>query len=488
MATTTVTGPDGTEYDVEHPDNATENQILEFAAQEFSGPVDFDAGTALSNIPNSGQQYLTDMWEGVKGLVQDTGVGVSRFAQNLTGLADEAEAAGVPRSTPPTSQLISGVAQHITGLADEDTSPNQSAEMVSAVGDYYGDRYGGVDELKKTAMNDPVGLLADVGGIIGAPLTGGASLLPKATKAGKIARTAAKAVTAIDPATYPTHLLNAVPTEFLYRKGMKIRGRDRADVLKTSEYGVERGLTSTDAGLAKTRKLAEEKLATRDKMLQEMPPVESTEIFSEVKGLEKTRGSVRGSVTPTKDVPDIKKAVKDYNTAIGAEYPAQGGVTPQAHKRLIPARDINDMKITLYKAADDAFGTDMPTAVMDTYKAIAKGAKQTLEKRNPRIKGVNEELGFLGNLVDTIEPGVSTAERRAIAGIDLPTRRLTNSDTAGLIASIVGQKSAQFATIVRQLRKNPAKYAAARNALIQTGRTYQEADRELQRLLEEEID
>ena len=478
MATTTVTGPDGTEYDVEHPDNATENQILEFAAQEFSGPVDFDAGTALSNVPNSTQRYLTDMWEGVKGLTQDAGVGVSRFVQNRTGLADEAEAAGVPRPTPPTSQLISGVAQHLTGLADEDTSPNQSAEMVSAVGDYYGARYGGVDALKKTAMNDPVGLLADVGGIAGAPLTLGASLLPKATKAGKIARTAAKAVTAIDPATYPTRVLNAVPTEFLYRKGMKLRGRDRADILKTSEYGVERGLVSTDAGLEKTRNLRTEKLAERDKILQEMPPVETTDIFSEVKGLEKTRKSVRGSVTPTKDVSDIQKTVKAYNKAIDAEYPS--GEIPAAH--------VNDMKMALYKAADDAFGTDMPTAVMDTYKAIARGAKQTLEKRNPRIKGVNEEVGFLGNIVDTIDPGVSVAERGAIAGIDLPTRRLTNSDTAGLIASLLGQKSAEFAAIVRQLRKNPAKYAAARNALIQTGRSVQEADRELQRLLKEEIE
>jgi hypothetical protein len=71
-------------------------------------------------------------------------------------------------------------------------------EMARAVGEYFADRYGGIDNIKETFAKDPVGFLGDASVI----LTGGGTLAARSggtlSKAGNIARRVGRA---IDPAT-----------------------------------------------------------------------------------------------------------------------------------------------------------------------------------------------------------------------------------------------------------------------------------------------
>lgn len=46
MPVTVVTAPDGTEYEVSHPDTATDEEILAYARQEFGKPVAEDKENA----------------------------------------------------------------------------------------------------------------------------------------------------------------------------------------------------------------------------------------------------------------------------------------------------------------------------------------------------------------------------------------------------------------------------------------------------------
>lgn len=66
----------------------------------------------------------------------------------------------------------------------------------SAVGDFYKERYGGLENLHDTLIKDPVGIVADLAGVL---TGGGAAAAKMAGAAGKVGKIAGKIGTAIDP-------------------------------------------------------------------------------------------------------------------------------------------------------------------------------------------------------------------------------------------------------------------------------------------------
>ena len=72
-----------------------------------------------------------------------------------------------------------GVASKAAGALGVDQDPEEKAKTeaaADAVGQFFKDRYGGVDEFKNTLAHDPVGLIAD----LSAALTGGSTLAARA--------------------------------------------------------------------------------------------------------------------------------------------------------------------------------------------------------------------------------------------------------------------------------------------------------------------
>ena len=487
MSESTVTGPDGKKYRVTHPEGATDaEKIAHVRAKVDAGkPVEYDYERSLEQAGPSALKYGQDMYEGVKS------------AANWVG-----EAAGGHFSDPAPSRALQGAVQLATGnefeprekfdLNDPATSdaafprwleqqeqPRQlteKAQLAQGIGEHYSDRYGGMDEIKTTAMEDPIGMLADMSGVATLGLSGAANTAKFAgvnTKVVKALEKARKVATALDPATLPTHALNVVPTELMYRKGLNVKGRDRADIKETAKYGLEQGITPSDAGLNQARLKMQQAAEQRTGMMEDMTDINIGEIYQHVEALRGKRGSIRGSVAPSTDSKVIKQTAIDHAGELIKEYPT-----------VIPAQHVNDIKTSLYNAADDAYGDAVPRAQMDTYKAIGRGAKDSLESRNPKIREVNEEMGMLGNLIDTLDPSAIHSNEIKSIGVDLATRRVTDSDAAGIAMNIVGQRAAATAVLVKQLRENPTVYAAARLALLQAGRTEQEADAELRKLID----
>lgn len=86
--------------------------------------------------------------------------------------------------------LGKGVASKAAGALGVQQDPEKKAKTeasADAVGQFFADRYGGVDEFKNTLAHDPVGLIAD----LSVALTGGAGLAARAP--GVVGRTAAVA-------------------------------------------------------------------------------------------------------------------------------------------------------------------------------------------------------------------------------------------------------------------------------------------------------
>ena len=83
----------------------------------------------------------------------------------------------------------------------------EAEKYADAVGQFFADRYGGEEELKRTLATDPVGFLADASAV----LSGGGTLAARAPgMAGKIGKMTATAGRAIDPMTYAARVPGAV--------------------------------------------------------------------------------------------------------------------------------------------------------------------------------------------------------------------------------------------------------------------------------------
>jgi hypothetical protein len=159
--------PDGRIARFEVPDGTTPDQAQSMMEEHFAPkaapPAETEKPSALaqmvSNIPGSAARFaggifdaVTSPVQTVKGLADMAAGGLRNLApQSIRGFIDRAD-------NPETTQRISGAAD--------------------AAGQFYKDRYGGMENIKRTAIEDPVGALADVSTLLagGGMLARGASM------------------------------------------------------------------------------------------------------------------------------------------------------------------------------------------------------------------------------------------------------------------------------------------------------------------------
>ena len=141
---------------------------------------------ALSNLPSSAKREVQALWDAV------------------TSPIETAKTVG---------QLGSGILQNVlpddvVQMIGED---EESQQLASAVGEYFADRYGGIENIKRTIATDSAGFLADLAGTISGGSTIAAKVIANAAKAGKGAKLArvpaaleqvSKYASRIDPITF----------------------------------------------------------------------------------------------------------------------------------------------------------------------------------------------------------------------------------------------------------------------------------------------
>jgi hypothetical protein len=132
-------------------------------------------------------------------------------SQTPDGIGDTLKRAGqnfLPSAQRFGSDIVSmvsdpvGTLQNVgnlaAGVAEKFVPGEQQHEKyANAVGSFFADRYGGMDNLKRTMANDPVGFLSDLSVV----MSGGAGLagkLPMLERAGRAASVAARAIDPIN--------------------------------------------------------------------------------------------------------------------------------------------------------------------------------------------------------------------------------------------------------------------------------------------------
>jgi len=156
--------------------------------------------------------------------------------------------------------------------------------------------------------------------------------------------------------------------------------------------------------------------------------------------------------------------------------------------------DMQKLKRKLYKKVNyntlNKKAKDLP--VEETRKAMARGAKETLETLDPRLKGYNKDLGNLLDLSDPLTQSVGRIQNRDLLGIGIPMKVLAGETVQPGIGGLLGLLSGvadsplnkaalglklgkiQQAPIAGLLTDNSLKALLIRKALLEAERTHEE--------------
>ena len=187
----------------------SQNPYRQPAKQEEQESKSFDLGKALSNIPSSGVQ-----------MVKDIGSALFHPVETVKGLGT----------------LVKGGFEKLTPGVQE------SEASFDALINFYKDRYGSIDNLKRTVEEDPVGFAADLADV----LTLGGSAVSKVGKVSKVAKIAdigsdiAKLGKFIDPVSIPSKVFGSLAKKFSGKSFAPLASKIDTDVKALADkYKIE---------------------------------------------------------------------------------------------------------------------------------------------------------------------------------------------------------------------------------------------------------
>lgn len=340
-----------------------------------------------------------------------------------------------------------------------------------AVANHYKERYGGMENIGRTAYEDPVGFLADVSvlssGVGAAAKIPAAAKFPAAVKAGEMA---SKIGLATDPIAAPLALATkAIPAgvpERLYQSALKPTPKGFRKVEPTTgerkliATGLREGIPVSGGGYAKTDKLVdaleqstEEALkagkqagetidpvavARRvDPLLSKNSPFQTVDPASDLSAIEGVKSRFLENHTPP--VPPAPVIVGPN----GKPFPPPPPPPPTP----IPIEEAQAIKRNTYRQLKDKYGKQ-GAAATEAEKAIARGLKEEIINLHPELRQAGERQGALIELQDELERYLRRHGNREIVSLGLPM-------TISAGAELAGGKGAVIAGLMKKVIEEP---------------------------------
>jgi hypothetical protein len=335
--------------------------------------VDFSFGKMVKNIPGSLGKLASDLVYPIMHPV-DTAVGVGRVARGAV------------------EKLVPGE-QEYEKYADQ-------------VGQMMVGRYGGMDALKTTIMEDPAGFVADLSAV----LTAGGSTAARAPGlVGKLGKATQKVGTAIEPVNIAANLAKS-GVRPLVPKGLPGAMYERAAGFSTTksiperkaltQTGLDYDLMPTVKGVEKLEKSMNQIDSKINALISSADTTGKTiPSWAVLKHLEKVRKEVGG---PRLEAKANLKIVDD----IAEDYVNR---MRDLGKNSFSVKEMQDWKTDVYdKVRWHPSRPTVTSAKEKSYKAMARGAKESIESIVPEITAPNVEMG---RLLDLEGPLQQTAAR-----------------------------------------------------------------------------
>lgn len=445
---------------LEFPDG-TDPEIVKAAVKKYlAKPVDFDAMEMVGNIPRSAKNFGRDM--------------IHPFVHPI----ETAKSLG---------NLAMGVGEKlIPGEQEHEVYADATGQMIA-------DRYGSVNALKRTAMNDPVGMLSDAAGIA----TVGGGLAAKAPgTVGKVGRAVQTVGKAIDPVNLAMNTAkaglgvltpNGLPAS-LYESSAKFRPSiDPAQRRSMTDTALREGIMPTSAGLAKAHGIIREINTQIDSLIDDATnrgvSVSRENLYQHLGKVKGKLGGVKLNAADDLSVVDsIADALDEHLEKLGKD-----SLTP---------RELQEFKKDAYTRINfDIQQGQASFAKNETAKALAKAAKEEVEKVDPRVQSLNKRQGELLELREEVERSANRIENRDVVGIGAPLKIAAgaagNAATTaiGTAAGILDapKPKAKLALWLHEAKQFPQVFTSnealpllLRQGLVQSGRL----DEELQALVD----
>lgn len=361
------------------------------------------ASQALRNAPSSLGGVLRDVGHAVLHPVET--------AQNLGDLIDGLENKAVNALTGRKTGEAPTAWQQFWGVTDEDEA------KADAVGNYLADRYGGVENVKRTLAADPAGALADAAGL----LTGGGGLLRGAAGAANLAgragaasalanaaKTLGGSAAYIDPVARSAQLAGGavrntlgrlmpdLSPERLYQSALKpVPSTGTADRARMIETGLRERVLPNGEGLDKVLDLR------RD-------------LGGKVQNLVEQRAALeRAGAAPMIDPERIVGGTFPYLEQQLGNSTRRGPLMRRAENALINFLDeyqtpldtaqAQRMKVRAQAEGQKDFGKSVATPEQEVNKALAHELKTAIERNIPEVAELNRRLGDLKVLAEPLE-------------------------------------------------------------------------------------
>ena len=325
---------------------------------------------------------------------------------------------------PETIKNLYKVVVGVKGLLTPGEQPEE--EAARAVGKYFADRYGGIENLKTTVKTDPVGFMADVSML----LTGAGGVAARIPGIiGTTAKVASKVGGMIEPFNVAKQGLRMIPKGIapkLYESSAKFSTTiPPAERVKIVESALTNKILPNAKGVEKAKKAIEDINTQIDSMISQVGegglqvPIQS--LFKEWPKLLDEATLSGKPLSNQKTINLIRNQIEEANLRVG-----RTGLTPP---------QLQTLKKKIYKDLESYYEKSRAApASIEAQKAVARSAKESLENLIPEIKGLNAKEGILIELRDAIEKSAARVSNRDLLGIGIPLK----AGGAGMIGGIVG--------------------------------------------------
>ena len=266
------------------------------------------ASGAIKNLPSSFMNVLTGAYEAVTSPMQTGKAILDIGAGGLQNILPDAVVKAIGEDKP-------------------------SQEVANKVGQAYVERYGGIENAKRTIANDPAGFLSDVSAI----LTGGSSVIPKLGKAASFVdplslaiKGASKVAKVIPPILGMTTGAGSESIKQAYSAGKK--GGESAEQFRSNISG---SVPITDVLDTAKQNLANLNQAKQAEYRSGMVNIKNDKSVLSFNGIESAlkdaanKAAYKGKIVNErafKEVNDIKNIVDDWKNQTPSEYHTPEGL------------------------------------------------------------------------------------------------------------------------------------------------------------------
>lgn len=324
-----------------------------------------------------------------------------------------------------TMENISKTARGAIDYAAPGFSP-ENRPQAEAVGKFFADRYGGYENLKRTAATDPVGLLMDASTV----LTGGGGILSgvsdAVSTAGKIGGMLSKVGEAINPVMIPFKAGAAASNKIaasklpadLYTSALK------PSTALTAEERVKRVMT----GLNERIPVTEKGLAQLEEGISGLNrDITQTVVHSTMQG----KGIVKAKL-----VDELDKLQSFYNENYADPTPYVTAIEKlkkgfiASKPDVIPLGQAQSIKQTIYGEISTAYDAAKKIGASNTATGSVMGRKNLARSIKDEIVRIVPEVADL-NARESAMIALNESVERAVG-------RISNWDLLGLAAPVVG--------------------------------------------------